>query len=297
MGIDVISSSSESSWGDGYPLDEFDEDLKSAPFVPPLQRASTIQPANIYLELIDLYRTEERQTGVKARISSLEISRITAEDEKTEIEKQKALASYAEDMKERDTWGILGTVAQYIASAATITLGLAFITTGVGVVPGYLLVASGGLGLANRILTDTGGWEAIIGWFTESEELQMEIAKWIDISMFSVTAALALAGGIWGYQVGAFGAASAPGVDNLLEKASTGIGLASGAMSCTARIGKAVTEKRMYDILAALKIMNSQTTLNNEQITETLKGMEKVIRDNQSVLDVVQEGIEASRVY
>ena len=57
-------------------------------------------------------------------------------------------------------WEFLTTVSTFVASAASIVLGMHLISTGAGANVGYFLIASGGLGLFTEVM-NAGGFEKL----------------------------------------------------------------------------------------------------------------------------------------
>ena len=106
-----------------------------------------------------------------------------AELKRVHEELKAATARYSQSEREEKRWGVLQTVLQYFASASAIVFGVALVASGVGVAAGAFLIAAGGIGLANQIMTDTHAWEALVGFFTKNQELQTKIASRIQTGM------------------------------------------------------------------------------------------------------------------
>ncbi len=259
-------------------------------------RCQSGAPNIMYALINDVHKKSEEQAEVSVKLLGEQIKQDMADIEHLAAERQKALEEHAKDIKKRNTWGILGTVAQYVLSAATIALGIACVSTGVGAGPGALLIASGGLGLFNRVMNDTGAWKAVAAWFTKSEELQRKIAQGIDMGMFFLSLGLGIAGGVWAFKAGAFAAAGALDADAKLNHIAAGIATAAGGAEAAFKIGGAAVDNRIAKTDAKMKESDGQSNLDYEEVNENTRQAEKVIRSTEQIGSVLQHAIEGSRV-
>ncbi|MES2274029.1 MAG: hypothetical protein V4487_07545 [Chlamydiota bacterium] len=249
------------------------------------------------IDLLKAHQETERLTHKQSKLFETQVNLDTAELEKLSLEKEEALKKAAQEAATRDTWGVFATVAQYIAHAATIIVGIACIATGVGTAAGALLIASGGLGLLNRVMHDTHGWQAVVSWFTKSQELQIKIANQIEMGAFFLSLGLGLAGGIWAYKAGAFAAAAADvGKQGLIAKIGQVVTVGSTVMGAGSRFGGSVSERRLAHHHARIKEIETQMTTNHQTIYQNSSDVEKMLETNQSIGEEIRKGISASQV-
>ncbi len=275
------------------------EELLSAPpqFAPPqLQAPRDTLLGDPRYGLIGAKLAEEKQTGRILGNYIEEEKREGPEIERHAAAKKEALDQYAREVKSRKTWSIFGKVAQYVTAAVSIAVGIACMATGVGSAPGALLIASGGLALANCIMSDTGGWKAVASWFTKSEELQVKWARILDTSVFFIAAGLGIAGGIWAYKAGALGAAAAGTTASKIKNITTGVGFVGTVIQGGARIGEATIERKIGNLTMRMKEEEGSMTLLYHGSSEGAKRVEGSLEGSQSTTDGIQRGLDGSRV-
>jgi hypothetical protein len=246
--------------------------------------------------LLQAHKETERLTAKNTRLFETDVNADLKNIEKLSIEKHEALKRAAEEIENRDTWDVLVNVAQYIGSASSIVLGIACIATGVGTAPGALLIASGGLGLLNRVMHDTHGWESVVAWFTESKELQTKIANKIEMGMFLLSLGLGLAGGIWAYSAGAFTAVAEGGRQTFMTKAGQAIALSGAFMGAGSKVGGSIVERRIAHLQARIREIDTQMTTNHQKTYQTSSDAEKMTDFNQTISDEVAKSISASQI-
>lgn len=257
----------------------------------PLFRPKLEEPSqNAMIGVIDAHmRTEElarRQTTLFA-VSAKELQ---ARVEELDREKIEEIERQAKAQQTRETWGVFSTVLRYIASAASIVLALA---VGRGSTSGKLLLAAGGLGLFNNIMQDTKGWEAIVAWGTKSHELQTSLAQKIEMGMLLLTLGLGLAGGVIGHQTGALAAAYQ---GSSYKQVGQAVALAGGVMGATAKVGMAVTDKKIADLQARLKELEMEIATSNQTKTQEAKRIESLLDSVQSMAEEASKSIRAYEV-
>lgn len=246
--------------------------------------------------LIHSHQETERVTYKGTKIFEININQEIANLDRLNVEKEEALQKVAKEVQSKNTWSVFSTVAQYIVSASVLVLGAACLASGVGTAPGALLIASGALGLANRIMHDTGGWEAVVSWFTKSEELQHKIARNIEMGMFFLSLGLGLAGGIWAHAAGAFSTAMEAGRQSMMAKIGQSVGLAGGFMGAGSRIGGAIKERNIAHLQARIREIEAQTTTIQQTIYQYSTGMEKLIESPQAIGDEVRKAVSTSQI-
>ncbi len=246
--------------------------------------------------IIQAHQETERLTEKFSKQFESEVKADLAEIERLSAEKQEALQNAAKETESRNTWGVLSTVASYIASASAIVLGIACIASGFGTAAGALLIASGGIGLVNQVMHDTHGWEAVVSWFTKSEELQIKIAQKIEMGAFFLSLGLGLAGGIWAYSAGAFAAAASAGRQTMTAKIGQIIGIGGAFMGAGSRLGGAVVERRIAHLHARIREIETRMTTDHQNVYLSSSDAEKMIDSTQTIGDEVRKAISASQI-
>lgn len=105
-----------------------------------------------------------------------------------------ALAEEMETKIWEGNWHTFETVLQYFTAAASIVLGGALVLTEADQSAGACLIAAGGLGFVNQIMTDTKGWSLLADYFTESQEMKKTLEGKMQMTMFLLSTALAFSG-------------------------------------------------------------------------------------------------------
>lgn len=140
---------------------------------------------------LDFYERSERLKGFEVNQFRNEAETATAELQLLSEERATLLRKEAEAASSHSTWNHLSNLAQYVAGVGTIVLG-----TMCGGWPGACLVASGVIGIGNRVITDTHLLQSGIERLTQSEELQRKLLHNIETTGFLLQFSLGLAGGV-----------------------------------------------------------------------------------------------------
>lgn len=261
----------------------------------PKHRPTLSSPnVNVMAPLIALHLETERLEGKAAAAFRQDITESLDKMDRLNAEKQEALEKEAKAMKARDTWTVLGHVSQYVAGASAIIFGAA--TLAIAPAAGWLLIASGGLGLANRVLHDTPLLETIVAWKTESEELQKKYTHQIEMGLFYLQMGLGLAGGIWAWQAGAFAAAQATTTQAALQKATSIVATASGVMSVGSQVGVAVQNKKRADMEALIHRLSGQITTEQQTIYQNISEINRAIEGGQSQVEELRQLIQTLQI-
>lgn len=264
---------------------------------PPTEPMSVSQSRNVMYDFFEVHKKSETQAKENTKLFKQEIDARMADIAKKRQISLEAAERHAKEVQTKNTWSFFSKIAQYITHAATIVLGIACVATGVGTAAGALLIAAGGLGLLNRVMADTGAWIAITSWFTESEELQMKIAQRIDMGFFFLTLALSVAGGVGAWRAGTFAALqAATGAEAIASKAGQVLTLAGNAASTATRGGEAMTENRLKQIEAQMKLADGGVTLDYEYMNEATKQVEKEVESTKTIGEEIQRAIETRKV-
>lgn len=250
---------------------------------------------NFMIGLIDAHRETERLIGQHTELFERQTQTDLAEAERLSQEKERLLQEAAQETAHGETWGVLGTVSQYILSSTTIVIGAACIATGAGTVPGALLIASGGLGLMDRVVKDAYGWENVAAWFTQSEELQIKIAERIETGIFLVSLGLGLAGAVGAYSSGALKAAEL-GRHAIVKKVGTAIGIAGGAAAASAQLGGSIVQRRLAHMHAKKRELEAAETANHQTLSDSASDAEKMIELGQETGSELSKAISAIQI-
>ena len=197
-----------------------------------------------------------------------------------------ATARYSQSEKEEKRWGVLQTVLQYFASASAIVFGVALVASGVGVAAGAFLIAAGGIGLVNQIMTDTHAWEALIGFFTKNQELQTKIASRIQTGMVLLSLALSLTGGALALQTNAI-----TEIANV-EKALKIVTLATGILGAFAGLITGAIKNRSCQIKAEITSLEGEATDLKYNIKKTVSSMKEFQKSSQEMFDALKRAMQ-----
>ena len=213
-----------------------------------------------------------------------------------ELDKQKIemLRQRAKDFESRDTWKVFQTVSQYIASSAAIVLGITLL--GPAPVASAFLIASGGLGLLNRAVSDSGLWEWVASRFTASVELQRLVSERIDSCMVYLSTALALFGAINAYQAGALALLPDTGRDVVMNKALQILAIGNGALRFISRCGIARMEKKIQNLTQEIKNQETQMVCVRQEIQIRTPNLKRIIELSETIAENVKQAIESQHI-
>lgn len=253
-------------------------------------------PKHYMYGILQAHQGLERVCDKQSRIFESQMKVDMAEIDRLELEKTQKLKQQLESAKSEKNWGIFNSVIQYIASGASIALGAACMATGIGVGAGMLLVGSGILGLAARVMHDTGAFKTIASWFTQSIEMQKSIASKIEMGMFFLSCGMGLGGGAWAYKAGAYAAAALTSRIALVKKFSEGIGLATSVGGASARFGLAVIEKKTSDLQATVQVIETKSNEIYQKIYQEGREVQNLLDTTRDIGEEVKNAISASVV-
>ena len=259
----------------------------------PLLRPKIAQPHFMY-GMLRTHAELERVADKQTRLFETQVTNDMAEIERLETDKVEKLRKNAEENQKKATWGVLTSVAQYVASGAAIGLGIAVVASGVAAPAGACLIASGVVGIAGRILHDTGSYKAIAAWFTKSDELQKKIALQIEMGMFLVSFGLGLFGGGWAYGAHALSSASAA---TTVGKVAAGIGTAASVGAGATRFGMSFSEKKIAYIRSDLQNIDSETNQLYQNIYQNCRDVQNLADTAADIGDELKQAISASVVH
>jgi major membrane immunogen (membrane-anchored lipoprotein) len=199
----------------------------------------------------DLFRLEAAFNQLAK--NHFEIASRDANDQLKELDsiscqKKELLRQKADELASQHKWNIIQNVAQYISSTSAIVLGLSVISAAHAA--GWFLLAAGGLGLFNRISSDTGAWRWAASHFTSSHESAAKLSRQIERGAEFTALAIAVIGMINAYHLGAL---AWQGRDLFMSKLLQAVTFASVAISAAARLGIALSDKKAASAKADLK--------------------------------------------
>jgi hypothetical protein len=236
--------------------------------------------------IIDLHNAMEEVSSKHLKLISDQIRRDSKKLEELNLKKTEELKKFAEKVKDDETWGFYGTVAEYFNYALSIATGAALITTGVGVVAGSFLIAAGGLGLGGRILDDTGAWDSIISYFVHSRTMQENISQMISSSLFFLSIGLGLIGGVHGLQTGSLrNLTQAVGAEKTIEQLSTIASITTAGMKTKIERNakeRQNTSARLTLIDGKLSLMQhflQKASIEAKKNIDTIKTLTKLTKD------------------
>ncbi len=264
-----------------------------APLKPKLAPPVAVCGKSYLLDIIDLHNEAEEITTAIIDHTSEQIRSDMALLDKFSNERAAALEQHAREIAARETWGVWATIAQYITTAASVVLGIGLLSNPATATAGGFLIASGGLGLGNRVLNDLGVWNVIPTYFTESVETQQKVARWIDTGMYFLSVGLGLAGGIMAYQAGAFATASK---DEIAQKVGQIMGIAGTVMGAATRFGGALADRRALRLQADLKLIDAKNFSLRQEVNDQTADIKKAIEMNTRIGEDVRNVIISSEV-
>jgi hypothetical protein len=155
--------------------------FSSAPEVPYLHELVKIQDK--------ISKTLEKEGNQLGREIKSDLKRLEAFN----AEKMELLHTHAEALQSQASWSAWLAVTEYMGYAGSIALGAACFASGAGTAPTLFFVASGFIGLLNRIGSDAGAWRWAVSFITESREKQIVYEQAFTTAMTTAAVALSIA--------------------------------------------------------------------------------------------------------
>jgi hypothetical protein len=246
------------------------------------------------LEVIDLEKISEDTVTREAKYFRADTTARNERIQKLEQDVLDALQRQAEEEAKRNSWSVLGSVAQYLLSLVTIAAGVAVLA--VNPVAGGLMIAAGGLGLVNKAVHDFSGWDKLTAWFTESKELQQSIGSKIELGFNALSVALGIAGGTvacFASNAGAIGLAMKEG---FAAKAATGIGLGAGVVKGTSELGRSIAEKNASENRADASLTRSRIEIEQLEQADDSSTAKNFVEMPGQLAAAIGEGIEGGEL-
>lgn len=258
--------------------------------VPQHRPALPLPNQNAMIKVLKANREMERLITRKAGIFDLEVSNNNADISRLQDEKLKALQEEAEAASARTTYSTLSNVAQYFTSVGFVAVGAA-----VGGIPGAVMIASGLIGIGNRVIHDAKFLDAAVKWYTKSEELQRSLKHDVEMAAFILQMGLGLASGFAAWQTGSLAMAAVDGA-NILETTKSIVTGAGTVMSMTGKVGASHYDKRIDYLRAGMKEMDTKTVGNHQNLYEGSVEMNKMIETGQSQTEEARKMIKAQEI-
>ena len=188
------------------------------------------------------------------------------------------------------TWSILKNVATYLVSTASFVLGIGCLASGAGSAAGAFLIASGGLGVVNQAMSDTGGWEKLVSLFVNQAEIQQRIARYMECGMTMLAIGMGIFGLGMGYYLGS-GALFAQTATRTEQVVKT-VKIAGNVMLGTTAFGKASAEGKVHDSRKKLAEIQKRV-LDHKFTLETYSDhIGDMVKDQQRVQSLAQDCID-----
>lgn len=246
---------------------------------------------NYMLMVIDLHDSMEKMISDCTDHLETQTKRDLQEMQQLREEKIKAIEEHVRAMDNQESWSTLANIARYFTFASTAILGATLLSTGVGGAAGYILIASGGLGLVNAVATDLEIWKGAVAYFTKSEEMQHRIAQQIDLALTLISLGLGLIGGNMAYQANAIELARQASRETVIGKAKEIIGWFSAIFLATAHCGKNWAERKDSLIRADMERIETKIFMIREQLKskdiqthQTVKMAQIIVEETTRIL-------------
>ena len=263
--------------------------IGSAEYEPPVPQHRPSLPApqtHIMYRLLPLHNETERLTRKSTDLFDRDITQSMAEIDKLSLEKEEALKNEAEATKARASWSTLAVVSTYITSISAMSLGYA-----VGGLPGLCIGAGGCVGVTHQVLRDTHLLQVTVAWYDKSEEQQKRITQNIEMGAFYLQMGHGLAGGVAAWQTGAFASIQAGSTLDMVRKASSLISTTSGIATAGFSIGAQLYNKRILDMHARAKELDTYITSESHNITQETSRIRKTLEADDSEVEQLRKAI------
>lgn len=256
------------------------------PVLPRPEHATFQSRSHPLLRIIRCLIKADEQTSLFLDVLEKEIDQTQMRLDELSDELKVALAEEMETKIWEGNWHTLETVIQYLSAASSIVLGGALVLTDADQGAGSCLIAAGGLGLFNQIMTDTKGWSLLVDYFTESQEMQKTLEGRIQTTMFLLSTALALSGAALAFDSGVLQeAAQAEQIFKIISVATALLGAGN-------KLAAGATTQRASAVKKKILSLNGESTYLKEHLEAiSLQGKESQQKIHDMVL-VVQNAIK-----
>jgi len=231
----------------------------------PINSATVTAPSKPQLEhpalpSIRIYQGSEGSVKDWALFFDEETKLDTAAMDRLRAEKEAAVHELLEKEKSRKSWGIATTVIQYLASATSAAVGIAYLATG-QVGPGLLLLLGGGTGVAVRMASDLDLFQKVAAWYSKSAEVQNKIAARLEMGALFLSLGTGLAGGFWAYGAGA--------LSGIAERAAQGAQVGLSLMGSGFRLREGHLQKQIAELQKKNRLADLEMDMHSKNTEES----------------------------
>ena len=236
--------------------------------------------------LISLQNTYESVNRQYIALESAEITSDLEELQKLNGEKIEALKQHAIQVNSASTWDSIKNVASYFAFATSSLVGLSACSN---LTLSIILVSSGVVGLVNKVLSDTGVWKSIAGYFVKEAETQEKVARYADNSFTIISTGLGLFNVIGG---------ACFGVDVLLDKGSWELAKQAGyygstLLSTVSTYKSADTKSKVDKSHSALSVIEGRHSDLSIELKSKMDDVDQTVKDNSRTMEGVHSTIKS----
>lgn len=252
---------------------------------------------NIMIRLIQTNAETERLASQKAKQFEIDAAEAQEEIDRLNLEKEEAFLKELEANKNKDTWETVSTIAEYITCMSAVALGMSI---GILTLPGFLLGAAGVIGGTVRLGHDTNlllpVLQPILGWYTKSHKLQVEIKQNIDTYALYLQMGLGLAGGFAAWHTGAMAAMQSANLLDWVNQGSSILGSTSTVMKVGGDVGQAYYNKHFLDASADAKVLDLQLSSEGYDLKHMTKDMQEVLEASENQVNQIRKAIQRQEI-
>lgn len=232
------------------------------------------------IAIMHLQKLYEKTNYQQISLFSDQVTSNLEQFRKLNKEKSEALKEHAVNVSTYSTWNTAKKVANYFGSAISTATG--FVTFPVNPILGGVFITSGAIGLGNRVLSDTGGWNKITGYFEPNKEKQETISRQIDNTLNIASTGL----GLLSFSVGAY-----QGIGTILSKAGSIIQQAGGRVSAlingVSSYGSYNSQKHVEKSSSVITNFEKKQLLLKNEITTKTSNIKETAEKNTGVFSKV----------
>ena len=162
--------------------------------------------------------------------------------------------------KEEATWKQIQEVGAYVGSSFSIVVGTSLVASGVGTVPGVLMISSGAVSITNSVLNETKTWDYLATFLASDKATQGLISSSFYLGTTAVSSLVGFVGGIGGTL------SSLNALNTVLKAAETAKDIAFGITT----IGKGTCDYRTNKLESDIKSLKSSEEKNRFEIDSSL---------------------------
>ena len=211
------------------------------PQKPSIDTPEDRSPPTALWSMLQVHLKQEALQQENLKVFGEEVDTDLQKIEKLEKKHAELIKEAIKQQKVTSNWNILSDIASYLSSSASLFMGVATIASGGSFYIAGALIASAGLGLANRIVQDTVGWNTIAKYFSSVKETQEKLEQNIQLGFTATSIVLGIGGGV--AQMGQMANLINEQGSRILQ---TGLQLFTG----TSQLGKSINETRLTSMQA-----------------------------------------------